>query len=32
MNYHRILNLIAAAVYTAAFFILALDLYYWRPL
>lgn len=25
-------NLIAAAVYTAAFFILVLDLFYWRPL
>lgn len=28
---HRLFNLIAAAVYTAAFFILVLDLWVWRP-
>jgi hypothetical protein len=28
---HRLFTLIAAAVYTAAFFILVLDLWVWRP-
>lgn len=31
MNRHRLFNAITAAIYTAAFFILALDLWVWRP-
>jgi len=31
MTHHRRFNLLAAAVYTAAFFILVLDLWVWRP-
>jgi hypothetical protein len=32
MTHHRRFNLLAAAVYTAAFLIVVVYLFYWRPL
>lgn len=31
MTYHRLFNLFAGAVYVAAFIVLLLDLFVWRP-
>ena len=28
---HRLLNLTLGAIYTVAFFVVLLDLFYWRP-
>lgn len=31
MTYHRITNIALGAAYTAAFIVICLDLFYWRP-